>query len=115
MEDLRVWGATQQQIDEWRTILRSRAKEQGVDVWPEHWHAVQLFLAMGTQWRIAVGPMGQVLRLGLDYAALDACDRIARPHVPRDLRRHRRGQRAELIDQLRTLEAQAIQAWNEAG
>jgi hypothetical protein len=38
-------------------------------VWPEHWEAVRVFLAMTTQWR-RVGM--DAVAVGLDYAALPA-------------------------------------------
>ncbi len=37
---------------------------QGVEVWPENWPSLELFMQLGTQWR--VGPAGVT---GLDYAA----------------------------------------------
>jgi len=36
-----------------------------IEVWPENWPAVDLFISMGTQWRI-----GMEGRTGLDYGAL---------------------------------------------
>jgi hypothetical protein len=39
-----------------------------VEVWPENWDAVQLFTALGTQWRVSIGGGPS----GLDYAALMA-------------------------------------------
>lgn len=47
------------------------APEQPLVVWPENWHAVQLFLHVGTQWRRdAAGH-----RYGIDYAALTRPER----------------------------------------
>lgn len=44
---------------------------QPLPVWPENWHAVQLFLHVGTQWRRdAAG-----YRYGIDYAALTRPER----------------------------------------
>lgn len=97
---------------EWRAALHADAAAQQLDVWPEHWHAVQIFLAMETQWRVAAGMAGLVW-LGLDYSAIDAAERIARPHVPRALRMHRRGQRPQLHDQLRLLEQHGAAARNK--
>lgn len=39
------------------------------EVHPDNWNAIEAFLAMQTQWRIAVG-LGGAARIGLDYAAL---------------------------------------------
>jgi Phage related hypothetical protein (DUF1799) len=39
-------------------------------VWPENWHAAQLFVAMHSQWRISVEPSGRWRYWGLHYEAL---------------------------------------------
>lgn len=36
-----------------------------IEVWPENWPAVDLFISMGTQWRIGMGGA-----TGMDYGAL---------------------------------------------
>lgn len=71
-------------------------------VWPENWDAVQVFLAMSTQWRFAVG-MGNAIWQGLDYTALPVVER--RLGI-RD--------RADCFARLRVIEAAAVRARNEA-
>jgi hypothetical protein len=71
-------------------------------VWPEHVEAVELFCALATQWRVAVG-FGGVMFLGLDYAALEAVMRL-RGVRPKD--------RARLFGQLRVMEAAAAAVLN---
>lgn len=45
-----------------------QARPKGeIEVWAENWEAMTVWLAMGTQWRVA-GLTG--LPIGLDYAAL---------------------------------------------
>ena len=39
--------------------------DDDVEVWAEHWQAVQLFIQMGTQWRTGFGGA-----IGLDYSVL---------------------------------------------
>lgn len=79
-------------------------------MWPEHWHAVQVFLGMATQWR-AVGGFG-IAWTGLRYEAVERVERAVRDQVPRALRlRGRRGWPV-LFDQLRVLEAKALVARN---
>jgi hypothetical protein len=69
------------------------------DIWPENYLAFQIFEAMGTQWR--VGPGGAV---GLDYNAL--------PVVMR-LRKITPSQRAEIFDDLRIMEDEALIVMHE--
>jgi hypothetical protein len=44
--------------------------EEAIPVWAANWPALTTFLAVETQWRVAVG-MGGMIRLGIDYTALD--------------------------------------------
>jgi len=75
------------------------------EVWPDHWHALQVFLGMGSQWRI-VGGMAGLLYQGLDYGALEPV-----------LRAHKRGPHRQpmkrLMPQLRRLEAAAADVLNQ--
>lgn len=54
-----------------------------VAVWPENWHAAQLFVAMSTQWRVTEMGNGQLRYWGLRYEALPpVLDELAGlPHV----------------------------------
>jgi hypothetical protein len=74
----RAWanGGTEQRSDADETAaffgLIRKEKEQRpavYAVWPENWEAVELFLAMQSQWRHA-GMSG--VRVGLEYSALPA-------------------------------------------
>jgi hypothetical protein len=82
-----------------------------VQVWPEHWHATQVFLGMSTQWN-AVGTMRGARVIGLRYEALATVERAARRQVPRELRMHRRRDWPVLLDQLRVIEAKAADIVN---
>jgi len=46
----------------------------GVGVWPDNWRAVRLFLAVETQWRVALG-FGVSVHSGLDYSGVEAAMR----------------------------------------
>lgn len=87
--------AKQPSDDELRLFGLTRADiETAVEVWPENWPAVQLFAALGTQWRIA-----HCGRTGLDYNALPVVMRlqqIPRAHWP------------DLFDAIRTMEDAAL-------
>ncbi len=65
-----------------------------VDVWPENLQAFELFEAMRTQWRVAMG--GPV---GLDYTVLAWLMDLKR--VPLD-------ERAALLDDIRLMESAAL-------
>ena len=62
-------GATPQVIEQMAERLREQAVGRTQDVWPQHWHAANIFAGMSTQWRVVAGAAG-LLYLGLDYAAL---------------------------------------------
>ena len=51
--------------------LLNRAPDEDVGIWPDHVVAVQAFLAVADQWRVAAGKNGVVF-LGLDYTAVRA-------------------------------------------
>ncbi|WP_164517086.1 DUF1799 domain-containing protein [Vreelandella venusta] len=46
-------------------------------MWEEHWPALELFLAMRTQWRVVAGMVG-IHRQGIDYNALYGHPKFAR-------------------------------------
>lgn len=75
--------------------------DEGHQVWPENWPAVQVFAALQTQW--AVAGMGNTV-IGLRYEAL--------PTVF-DLLRVKRRQRPELFDALRVMESAALEVLNK--
>lgn len=70
-----------------------------VDVWPDNWPAVSLFVSLATQWR--VGPGGAT---GLDYAALPFVLRIQR--IPR-------ADWSDAFDALRVMEIEALNIMRE--
>ena len=78
---------------------RARHDEASLEILPENWPTVSVFVAMSTQWRRA-GMTG--VPVGLDYAALPAvCGALA---VTLD---------GELLQRLRLIEAAALGAMAE--
>jgi hypothetical protein len=70
-----------------------------LDVWPEHWQAVHVFAAMGTQWNVGMaGP------IGLRYEALPLVMKMRR--VPRE-------DRPQVFDCLRVMEGEALRVFAE--
>lgn len=63
-------------------------------MWPENFAAVELFVKLGTQWRM--GPTGPI---GLDYGCLPAVMRLEQ--IPR-------GEWSDLFDAIRVMEAAAL-------
>lgn len=96
-------GATPQQLDEARQALRQRAQSEVLPVWPEHWRALEVFVAMGSQWRVVLAAKG-LHHLGLDYASLPAvlAELRASPDALADVAPWPDGR--TLLAQLRTLE-----------
>ncbi|MEL7893517.1 DUF1799 domain-containing protein [Vreelandella neptunia] len=73
------------------------------EVWEEHWPALELFLAMRTQWRTAIG-MGGGQRLGIDYTSLYGHPKFARLDYE---------EQDKLLGQIQYIEAGALAAFNE--
>lgn len=60
--------------------------DQVFEVWDMNWQAVRAFLALSTQWRTAVLSTlarARVVRLGLDYAAIEPTLRLLGMKRPR--------------------------------
>jgi hypothetical protein len=97
---MRAMGASASALEAARARIDAERAAATPRIWPQHWHAVLVFMAMDTQW--CIGPDGR----RLDYAALPPVLEEHRQRLPRRLRQpmHR------LMPQLRTLERAAIQA-----
>lgn len=106
LEDLQRFGAPQQALDAMQASIEQGARDAVADVLEENWHAVNVFFAMGTQWRVAAHA-GAVHYEGLDYAAL-----------PLVLAEHRATQHRQplvrLMPQLRVMEHAAKQHMNRS-
>ncbi|MFO1217649.1 MAG: DUF1799 domain-containing protein [Burkholderiaceae bacterium] len=100
-------GASPERVAAWRKALMARAHFVHAEVWPEHWHAWQVFCAMSTQWR-AVAGRARTVWLGLDYTPMRTVERCLRPAIAPHLRRDW----PALLEQLQVLEVAAIKARN---
>lgn len=84
---------------------RAQIRDQALDVEPENWNAVRVFLALQTQWHYQSRSNGKVSllsRTGLDYAAIPAvCGAHA---VALD---------EAMLDQLRILETESLAVYAE--
>lgn len=94
-ESEKLWASMGIPPEHWSKMRESVA----IEVWPEHWTAYQVFLAMGTQWRI--GPSGPT---GLEYQSLP----IVMEMLDVD-----QAERAELFGQIRVMEYEALSVMNE--
>lgn len=54
---------------------KAQAVETDCQVFPDCWQAVELFLTLQSQWRIAVGAGGAIYQ-GLDFAAIEPSFRL---------------------------------------
>jgi hypothetical protein len=72
-------------------------------VWEEHWPALELFLAMRTQWRVVAG-MGGAQHQGIDYTALYGHPKFARLGFD---------EQDALLAQVQHIEAGALAALND--
>lgn len=52
-----------------KASIEAAAQHGTCAVWPQHWHALQVFQGMGTQWRVVAGLAG-LMYMGLDYGGL---------------------------------------------
>lgn len=109
--DARAMRASARQLEALRARIEAEeGRDDVLGVWPEHWHAFLVFMAMADQWRVVVRE-GRLMRLGLDYAALPVV-LDAHRRLPRRLRQRPRA----LLQQLRVLTVAAREAFNsEAG
>ena len=74
-------------------------------VWPENWPTVLVFLALQTQWRRDVPPMGGALIWqGLDYPATETVIR---------LQGHRGRAAREIFSGIQIMEAAALKLLNQ--
>ncbi len=94
-EDAKAWGIK-------RKKPRATAPET-YGVWEEHWPALELFLAMRTQWRVIAG-MGGAQHQGIDYTALFGHPKFARLGFD---------EQDALLAQIQHIEAGALDALNE--
>lgn len=72
-----------------------------IEVWAEHWPALEVFIACRTQWRVAAGAGGLVY-LGLDYPALESVMRMRGIEDP-----------AETLGHIQQMEAGALEVINQ--
>ena len=77
----------------------SAARAEDFEVWEENWPAVQMFLRVQTQWRIA-GGMGAAY-VGLDYQSVAWMFSLYNVEQPR-----------QLLEDLQVMEAAALTALN---
>lgn len=70
-----------------------------VEIWPENAQSIAIFIQAGTQWRHGMGGI-----TGLDYGAVESVLRIRR--VPR-------GEWAEVLDGVRTMERAVLEMKSE--
>lgn len=78
------------------------AASDDFEVWEDNWDTVGFFCGLKTQWTY-VGTMATVQRVGLDYAGVESAMRMTRI-ASRD--------RAALFDDIRLMEAAALEVWN---
>lgn len=75
-------------------------QNQVVEVWAQHWQAVDLFCQMATQWRVGLG--GAV---GLDYGVLLALMNLQQIEKPEQL---------DILAQIQVMETAALGIFNES-
>ena len=108
LAQLRQLGAPADVIQATQQRLAAEAEHWHVDIWPDNWHAVQLFVALATQWHWVAG-MAAVQRTGLRYEALQvpAVQALVDAQVAPPLRQPP----AVLMRQLQVLEDTALAEW----
>lgn len=107
LQQLRDLGAPPDVVQATQQRLVAQAQAAQVQVWPEHWHAVLLFLAMGTQWQWVSGPLVEPQRVGLRMEAAPVVNAGVRGQIDQA---HRQPL-PELMRQLLVLEQAALDEW----
>lgn len=90
--------------------LQAEAAAWCCDVWPENWHAVQLFVALATQWHWASAGLAGSRRTGLRYSAI----RPVLPMVQQAVQQRWRQPYPTLMRQLQHMEDEALKAMSAA-
>lgn len=103
LAQLRRFGAPAEVLLAAERQLAADALGDTINIWPENWHAVRVFLALATQWSWAGTGLGS-RRTGLRYEAIAAVLPAARKAVPR---KHRQAY-PTLLGQLQMLEDTAL-------
>jgi hypothetical protein len=105
-DDMRAFGASEAQVRAAQRKFERGAADPVFLVHADNTIAVQLFMALATQWRVitlSTWAKASTLRMGLDYAVVEATARLEGLVVgPNDFRR------------LRVMEAEALKAFHEA-
>ncbi|KWH57882.1 DUF1799 domain-containing protein [Burkholderia cepacia] len=99
MDALAAFGARREDV----AAARERGAQRDFEVLPPNWTAVQLFVALTTQWRcVGLGTMtrSQIVRTGIDYVAVEPVMRV--------MGIKRRRQR-EAFEQLQVMEQAALE------
>jgi hypothetical protein len=96
-------GAPPDVLESLRQRLAQQAKQTDFAVWPEHWHALVLFRALATQWRMH--PAGYPC--GLVYTSIP----IVQPRIHSHVDAAHRQDADTLFDQLQILEMAALESW----
>jgi hypothetical protein len=88
-----------------RTLAReSEAENDLLEIWPEHWNTVTVFLALSTQWKREIPAMsGTMIWRGMDYAAIEPVIRLMGFW----------SERAEIFGGLQIMEKAAINVLNK--
>ena len=87
------------------TVKPRSADEAVFELWDVNVPAFELFLAVQTQWRFAIAPHGHLVRIGLDYAGVQAAMRLGRF----------RDDGGRLFTDLQAMEFSAIEVFGSAG
>ncbi len=99
--ELRRMGVSEKKL----TKARAKNREQKIEVEPENWNAVRVFIALQTQWHYQPRSNGKVSllsRTGLDYTA-----------VPVVCSAHALDLDEELLTQIRALESESLAIYAE--
>lgn len=101
LEDMKILGAPQQAIDEWRAQLKQQEEEDVIELPADCRAAVRAFFAVDTQWNnLVVGD--RLLATGLNYVGVRAALRFLRMPVS-----------AALFADLQLMESAALAAMAE--
>ena len=111
LDGLKAAGAPTEVLELKRAELKRSTESELVEIWPEHWRAADVFLAMSTQWNVITGHQGMnggLHHQGLKYEVLEL---VERP-LPIDPEAPSPPDAATLFDQLQTLERAALKHLN---
>lgn len=102
LHGMRLLGASEEEIEAAEEQV-SPTDDQAFEVFEENWSTFMFFCSLQTRWKVVALPSGKVRRVGLNWLEVES--KVNRT-IPRK-------DRTALLDELETLELEALKVFSE--